>query len=220
MFPNATLKAKGDFLFHYSAMVKFFGPLIKTLRFEAKNGFCKSLIASSKNFRNICKTIATRHQLFMYLCYKEPEYLESWAVKHINSSEKPASLFSWEEQHLIHEIAPEGIKTLCKSKGVLFQGQRYHSGSGSAVIIKCVDEDYLFGRIECIIYITDTPFIICTHMTVSYFDSYFHAYNVKESTEISIVNISELPDHHPFGIYSINKQLYIPLKYFVPNTLS
>ena len=48
-FPNVITKPKGHFLQHYPAVIRMFGPLIKTLRFESKNGYFKSTFQSNKN---------------------------------------------------------------------------------------------------------------------------------------------------------------------------
>ena len=37
LFPDANKKPKSHFLRHYSEMIKRFGPLVQTLRFEAKH---------------------------------------------------------------------------------------------------------------------------------------------------------------------------------------
>ena len=50
-FPNVIMKPKGQFLQHYPAMIKTFGPLIKTFRFESKNGYFKSTFQSKKSKR-------------------------------------------------------------------------------------------------------------------------------------------------------------------------
>ena len=39
LFPDANMKPKSYFLRHYPEMIKWFGPLIKTLRFEVKHQY-------------------------------------------------------------------------------------------------------------------------------------------------------------------------------------
>ena len=50
-FPNVIMKPKGHFLQYYPAMIRKFGSLIKTFRFESKNGYFKSTFQSKKNKR-------------------------------------------------------------------------------------------------------------------------------------------------------------------------
>ena len=51
--PDVSMKPKGHFIQHYPAMIRKFVPLIKTLRFESKNGYFKSTFQSNKNTKNI-----------------------------------------------------------------------------------------------------------------------------------------------------------------------
>ena len=74
-FPEEVVKPKSRFLLHYPYMIKVFGPLVKTLRFEAKHSFFKSSIGLSKNRKNIFQSMAKKHQMFMYLHYQNQNLL-------------------------------------------------------------------------------------------------------------------------------------------------
>ncbi|CAM4664412.1 unnamed protein product [Leuciscus chuanchicus] len=66
LFPNEPLKSKHHYLLYYPELITHFGPLIRlwTLRFESKHTFFKRCARKLHNFKNICKTVAERHQLF------------------------------------------------------------------------------------------------------------------------------------------------------------
>jgi len=66
LFPNEPLKPKHHYLLHYPELITHFGPLIRlwTLRFESKHTFFKRCARKLHNFKNICRTVAERHQLF------------------------------------------------------------------------------------------------------------------------------------------------------------
>ncbi|XP_008189915.1 uncharacterized protein LOC103311882 [Acyrthosiphon pisum] len=59
------LKPKFHFLTHYHSFIKKFGPVIHlwSMRYEAKHKVSKISARSSFNRRNICKTLAIKHQL-------------------------------------------------------------------------------------------------------------------------------------------------------------
>lgn len=59
------LKPKFHFLTHYHSFIKKFGPVIHlwSMRYEAKHKLSKISARSSFNRRNICKTLAIKHQL-------------------------------------------------------------------------------------------------------------------------------------------------------------
>ena len=67
VFPNVIKKPKAHFLQHYPAMVRKFGPLIKTLRLESKNGYFKSTFQSNENRKNVCYSMAETHLMLMYI---------------------------------------------------------------------------------------------------------------------------------------------------------
>ena len=79
LFPTQRLRPKQHYLIHYARCIRQVGPLIRfwCMRFEAKHNFFRRLSHVVCNFRNICKTMAMRHQLMQ--CYNF--YIE----KHIDS---------------------------------------------------------------------------------------------------------------------------------------
>ena len=76
VFPNIIMKPNGHFLQHYPVMIRKFGPLIKTLRFESNNGYFKSAFQSNKNRKNVCYSMAERHQMLMYIHYAKSSLLD------------------------------------------------------------------------------------------------------------------------------------------------
>jgi len=64
-YSKSHLKPKFHYLLHYHSMMDKFGPLILlwSMRFESKHRMSKIAANTSSNRRNICKTLAIRHQL-------------------------------------------------------------------------------------------------------------------------------------------------------------
>ena len=58
-------RPKHHILSHYLMLYKKYGPLIRlwTMRMESKHSFFKNVVRSSKNFKNVSKTCASRHEL-------------------------------------------------------------------------------------------------------------------------------------------------------------
>jgi len=65
LFPDHALIPKHHYLAHYGDLILKFGPLIRvwTLHFESKHSYCKSCARKLHNFKNLCKTLAERHQM-------------------------------------------------------------------------------------------------------------------------------------------------------------
>lgn len=68
LFPKP-LRPKHHYLLHYPALIRQFGPLMKswTLRSESKHCFMKRAIRFSRNFINITKSLSIKHEL--YQCF-------------------------------------------------------------------------------------------------------------------------------------------------------
>ncbi|XP_037558443.1 uncharacterized protein LOC119435796 [Dermacentor silvarum] len=66
LFPSAKLRPKHHYMLHYSELIQEFGPLchVWTMRFEGKHQYFKQCIRSSRNFKNVTKTLSERHQLY------------------------------------------------------------------------------------------------------------------------------------------------------------
>ena len=69
LFPHRHLRPKHHFMIHYPSAIQKLGPLVQywAMRFEAKHGFFKRISHVTCNFKNICKTMAFRHQMMQ--CY-------------------------------------------------------------------------------------------------------------------------------------------------------
>lgn len=64
-YPNAVVTPKLHYVIHYPKYLLKYGPARRFwgMSFEAKHSYFKNIALKVKNFRNICFTLATRHQL-------------------------------------------------------------------------------------------------------------------------------------------------------------
>ena len=144
VFQDAKLKPKSHYLQHYPQMIKAFGPLVKTLRFESKHGYFKSTFSGSKNRKNICYSLVKRHQMLTYLNYKKPNLLEHCDPQGKFLKELPLeSLETHIQETLNNYLSISGDELLSKSKGVLFEGQMY--AENDVVVIDFASDESLFG---------------------------------------------------------------------------
>jgi len=63
-FPDKKIRPKHHYLEHYAYLMSVYGPLSKvsSLCFESKHTFCKNVIRSTKNLKNVTLTLDSRHQ--------------------------------------------------------------------------------------------------------------------------------------------------------------
>lgn len=76
IFPEYRLRHKHHHVEHYPNL-KCFGPLVHlwTMRFEGKYCFFKSIVHDTQNFKNILKTLASRHEYLM--AYLSPPFFHT-----------------------------------------------------------------------------------------------------------------------------------------------
>lgn len=69
LYPHLHLCPKYHFMLHYPRAIMKLGPLVHfwAMLFELKHGFFKRVSQVTCNFKNICKTMAFRHQMMQ--CY-------------------------------------------------------------------------------------------------------------------------------------------------------
>ena len=94
IFPDNAIKPKMHFILHYGQQIRYSGvPCVKmTSRLESKHGYFKEICNRTKNNRNITKTMAERHQFYMYLFYKEKFFFGDSEIITSGSHELPVSL--------------------------------------------------------------------------------------------------------------------------------
>ena len=101
-----TIKPKQHFLVHFPTIVRKSGPLIgmNCLKYELKNSFFKRSAHVVCNFKNICNTLAFRHQQFaLYSCLSNLHLRDSVTVTK-TSSFAVSSLLNGSVTSLLREV--------------------------------------------------------------------------------------------------------------------
>ena len=187
-------------------MIKAFGPLVKTVRFESKHGYFKSAFSGSKNRKNICYSLVKRHQMLMYLNYKKPNLLEHCDPQGKFLKEFPLESLEMHIQETLNNyLNISGDELLSKSKGVLFEGQMY--AENDVVVLDFASDEPLFGYIDSIWHYNCDIFLLCDMIIIHY--------EVERSGLFEAININAFYDYHPLSIYKNKNRFLLPLKYFV-----
>ena len=211
LFPETSLKPKGHFLKHYPVMTKRFGPLVKTLRFEAKHSYFKGLCHNMNNRKNICQTLAKRHQFLMYLHYSKENLLEH-EITGAKVVESPLEALSPAKKELLHNIpAPE---TVCEMDMVHHQGYYYYLGD--VVVSDFEHDEFVFGVIDSIVSFEGNIYLICEIMMTSRFYFHFNAYEINGTGRLGLFRIDELLDSQPLSKYDVNNKSWVQLKHHIP----
>uniref|UniRef100_A0A8C2FGN5 Uncharacterized protein n=1 Tax=Cyprinus carpio TaxID=7962 RepID=A0A8C2FGN5_CYPCA len=149
MFPDCPLKAKHHYLMHYPDLILHFGPLIRlwTLRFESKHCYFKQCARRLHNFKNLCSSLAERHQLLQAYLSTGKLFFPNIQVVGLASN--------FEERLYSHEIQQAVSRTLANRKNttelsaVVYKNTKY--SKGLAVAVAETDHGILFGKIVLIL---------------------------------------------------------------------
>ena len=199
VFPEYHLVPKDHYLLHYQSQMKWFGPLIHlwTMRLEAKHSYFIDVLKTCKCYKNVCLTMAKRHQ-FLQSTFSEGKYLfnSSTEVKKgklLDVNHLPAYL-----RILVVPLLPEGVVHVGTE---LCVGNTTYT-SGMAVVTGIEGEHVQFAEISKALVIRKQPYLACQALLTVAFDWHINAFTVERTPRLTLINISELQDHKPLGIYS------------------
>lgn len=210
------LRPKHHYLLHYPSLILKFGPLMKvwTMRFESKHCFMKRAIRFSRNFINITKSLACKHELFQSFIRLGGEIHSDIIVKKTfkfnlniyNESIKQALQIIKFSPNIFecNEIIKNGV-SYCKGDAVFIsqQGYRYET---------------IVGQIIAILH--DEPEI---HFLLEVFQTVFiYEYGIYKLKTMPLglsaykcLSVSELISHEKLHIYNINSILCVKPKFGV-----
>ena len=213
-FPVVTLKPKHHFLHHYPALTLQFGPLIRVwmLRFESKHSYFKRCARMLHNFKNICSTLAERHQLLQ--AYLGAGSLFPPVLQVDNATPFVSSTYSDTIQEATSGFDFDLNETY-ESCSVTYKGSNYRKG---LYVVAYADQSKLvFGRIVVIL-VKDPHVYIVTENFLSVFlsDLGVYALNNKNPT-FACVNADSLCDYYPFAAYQFKGEvvLHVPLHHAI-----
>ena len=209
------IKPTSHFLKHYPEMMKRFGPLVETLRFEVKHSYFKGLSQITNNRQNICQTLAKRHQYMLYLHYSKQDLLE---YKHIVGSkitESPLEGLDYEKKALLLENTNfQDTDIVSQMLSVLYEGEHYDIGS--VHVCDFVQDEFVFGVIGSILLLNSTIYFVCEVYNTSQFLFDYNAYEILSTGNLCLYQIDQLIDFQPLSKYKIDGILLVQLKHFIP----
>ncbi|XP_049333157.1 uncharacterized protein LOC111195806 isoform X1 [Astyanax mexicanus] len=216
LYPSRHLKPKHHFMVHYPGAIRKLGPvvLLWAMRFEAKHGFFKRLSHVTCNFRNICKTMAYRHQ--MLLCY---HLLSGNLFTHnVEVGAGCTNLLGCIDGYdrIKHKFDMPLFTEVYVPSWVRWRGTEYRPGMSLLVSHSC-DGEPQFAMIESILSVESSVKLIVRKYDTVGFERHYFSYCVYPASELDVVDVNSLDDHHPLHIGRSYKEgddnLYVSLRY-------
>lgn len=167
LYPHRNLIPKHHFMIHYPSSIRKIGPLLYVwcMRFEAKHKLFKHYF---KNFKNITKSLAKRHQ--MAIAY----HWESFTLK--QKEYGPIKSFSLEDENVVNSEMLEMLsKDVFSTSWVKVDGVEYKAG---LVVCNSMEEDMpVFCKVLDVLLVEDDIFLLTHKLFTENFDEHHHAFS-------------------------------------------
>jgi hypothetical protein len=207
-FPEEHIRPKGDLLLHYPHLSLKFGPIRHcwTLRFEAQHCYFKEIAHTLKNWKNLCFTLAKRHQLLQCLHNTNENFLDSCQLQETGGKFQQLSSFDKDAQQLIKHIIQDQ-EQVYTAKSVKYGGVTYELEH--FLVLKVNGHDICFGQIIAIVIISALPRFLCQIWKVQYMKEHYHTLIIERDSHMKIVTPSQLADFYPLPAYQVDGELGI-----------
>ncbi|KAH8035674.1 hypothetical protein HPB51_007918 [Rhipicephalus microplus] len=197
-YPNAAVTPKLHFLLHYPKYILKYGPPRRYwgMRFEAKHSYFKSIASKTKNFKNICLTLATRHQLLQ--AYELSgnmlnSDLETTRAKQLNLGDLPE-----QQQLALRKVSEEEFISTATTASV--SGYCYRTGD--TFVHSVQDGEPQFMQIKRVLVVSGSLVLLCKPLETLQCSEHRSSYIVKPSAALVVI----IPDHkqgfYPLDLYS------------------
>ena len=79
------------------------------------------------------------------------------------------------------------------------------------VVLDFAIDESLFVLIKLVCYFKKEVYVLCDQVIILKIDTHFNSYKVTPSGVLDLVNLSDLYDYHPLGIYEISSTKFVTL---------
>ena len=199
-------------MIHYPQQILNFGPLIHTwtMRNEAKLRIIKRA-AQVSNFKNVCQTVAKRHQQLLCLyvhsnLLSNLQSMQTGPCKQYLVSTQPMDIqLLLKEQYQCAEESTPTCTTYATFNGTTFKPD-------ACVLLSYDELDPIFGKI-----ITIMKMIVVRRFLSKFYDSHFRAFCISERTDThhDLCNIKGVVNSifHLRRTFARDNNMYLTLKY-------
>lgn len=197
-FPDQNMINKHHHMVHYPTCIRVSGPLtsLQCLKYEMKHAFSKKVASINCNFKNICKSIAYKHQIMQCAAWSGNGLRHDFEC--LGGNMTPIGLLNGSGVIAETLQLAEDEEIFVASQVTLY-GTQYKPNLFLATGL--IQEIPQFSCISHILVQEPTHnsvfFVVakcCTHG----FSSHFHAYEIKTlDPEYSVVTLKNLVDFHP-----------------------
>jgi len=196
-YSHQKLKPKYHFMLHYNTIIQQLGPLVNLwcMRFEAKHRLSKISANTSSNRRNICKTLAIKHQLQL-----NNLFLKGTLGDDIEFGPSKKIISNTDIKKIKEFMEIDSFESLKQCTWICIKGTKYQS---KMVLTFDIDENNLpkFGIIDEI-YLCNNKVIIfqCLSVKTIIFYEHYFSFEIKHENSLVFLYHHMLYSHIPNNI--------------------
>lgn len=185
LFPSAKIPCKMHYLIHYPSHIQKFGPLslLWAMRFESKHQYFKDIARKIRNWKNLSRSLAMRHQFlqgFLFTTGDEKSTPRNTGVRCVLYEHLPCCIRDFITLNNLVCTSPVVVKS------VIVDGRTYSEG---CCLVKSVPEDGLpeFLLVSQIFYVNKVLLVMAKLLETVCFDEHFHVYVVSAIDKYSVL---------------------------------
>ena len=201
LFPSESVTFKQHKLIHFPRILKCSGPFLyqSVLRYERKHQFFKRLTHNICNFKNICKSLAIRHQVNEYHEWKDGVPMKSDSF--------PGCKFDKISDIWCRNVEFQkclSSKECMQSMSAIIKGTRF---SVNDVLISDVTiEDCaspVFVLVQKILVANEKFFFACKAIKTHFYQNKSRSYcvSVDDEADVFLIQYESLFDFHPLSLH-------------------
>lgn len=203
LYFNEQLKPKHHFLVHYVGVIRSMGPVVRfwAMRMEAKHQYFKQIAFKTKNFINIKKTLAQKHQehLFVASSQLHDEVERGKESQFIQCDEFNA--YYMELRSI--DFSNEAIETSITTKSLKFNDMQYKPGL-------LIASESNFFEIQFILTIENQILFLCNKIyDIEHYDSFLNSFKICCNEKITALNLKELKNRKTYEKKNLLGNLFV-----------
>lgn len=214
LFPHVKLLPKHHYLEHYPQMIRRFGPLVAlwTMRFEAKHSFFKQVARHKNCFKNIPRSLATKHQ-FMLAYHTHASNFKKSSLEVTDVSIMPVDVFSEGVRSKLHQRYPE-VTEVHMAKHLSYSGICY--SKGMLIVHGSLDGLPKFNEIIQLCIVNENLCFLVRGVCAWYREHYGgFELSASPTREVALIELGDLEDPYPLVEYIVAGLRMVMLKRFV-----
>lgn len=212
LLPERKLLPKHHYLEHYPALILLFGPLVSfwTLRFESKHSYFKNVVRHTNCFKNITLSLATKHQLMIGHSMHLSSHKNSLEILQV--SQVPIDVMKEEVAVSLRQKYPD-IAVVNLAQNVSADGINYRSGM--IIVHGFVGGLPDFAEIVQMCVLKDRLHFIVKKLS-SWYREHYRSFELDpSSSNVSVIELSQLVDRYPLCCYKVDSLRMVTLKRFI-----